>query len=67
MRKKVLFGGHGMGITCAREAEEWQHVADAVNSVASEGRTVAEIKKKSSDIKVEAKKCIALHRKSVCV
>ncbi len=55
-----------MGITNARKAQEWQSVADAVNNVASECRTVAEIKKKWSDIKVEAKRRIALHRRSVC-
>ena len=31
-RKKVLFGGLGVGITNAKKAEEWQHVADAVNN-----------------------------------
>ncbi len=44
IREKILFGGHGVGITNARKAEEWQHVADAVNNVASVGRSVAEIK-----------------------
>ena len=66
-RKKVLFGGLAEGIANAKKAAEWQHVADAVNNVASEGRTVADIKKKWSDIKVEAKKRIAPHSKSVCV
>lgn len=65
-RKRVLFSGHSAGITNARKAIEWQNVADAVNQVVSEGRTVAEIKKKWSDIKVDAKKRIALHRQSVC-
>lgn len=58
-RKKMLFGGHSVGITNAKKALEWQHVADAVNAAASEGRTVAEIKKKWSDIKVDAKKRLA--------
>lgn len=64
-RKKILFGGHSVGITNARKTTEWQYVADAVNNVASEGRTVSEIKK-WSDIKVEAKRRISLHRRSVC-
>ena len=64
--KTVLFGGLGVGIANAKKAEEWQHVADAVNNVASEGRTVTDIKKKWSDIKVEARKRIALHSKRVC-
>lgn len=45
-RKEMLFGGHRMDMdTNAKKAEEWQHVADAVNTVASEGRTVAKKKK----------------------
>ncbi|XP_026113218.1 nuclear apoptosis-inducing factor 1-like [Carassius auratus] len=64
-RRKMLFGGHSVGITNAKKALEWQTVADAVNAVASQPRTVAEIKKKWSDIKVEAKKRLALHRQSV--
>ena len=64
-RRKVLFGGHSVGITNAKKARERQTVADAVNAVASQPRTVAEIKKKWSDIKVEAKKRLALHRQSV--
>ncbi|XP_059386113.1 nuclear apoptosis-inducing factor 1-like [Carassius carassius] len=55
-RRKMLFGGHSVGITNAKKALELQTVADAVNAVASQPRTVAEIKKKWSDIKVEAKK-----------
>ena len=50
-----------MGITNAKKALEWQKVADAVNAAASQPRTVAEIKKKWSDIKVDAKKRLALH------
>ncbi|XP_073670657.1 nuclear apoptosis-inducing factor 1-like [Paramisgurnus dabryanus] len=53
-RRKMLFGGHS-----------WQTLADGVNAVASQPRTMAEIKKKWSDIKVEAKKRLALHRQSV--
>ncbi len=40
-------------------------MADAVNAVTSENQNVAEMKKKWSDIKVKAKKCIALDRQSV--
>ncbi|XP_077083179.1 uncharacterized protein LOC143736324 [Siphateles boraxobius] len=64
-RRKMLFGGHSVGITNAKNALEWQKVADAVNDVASQPWTVAEIKKKWSDIKVEAKMRLALHRQSV--
>ena len=49
-RTAVLFGGHSVGsdwVTNAKKALEWQHVADNVNAVASEGRSVAELKTKS--------------------
>ncbi|XDV45646.1 hypothetical protein PO909_013706 [Leuciscus waleckii] len=61
----MLFGGHSVGITNAKKALEWQKVADAVNAAASQPRTVAKIKKIWSDIKVDAKKRLALHRQSV--
>ncbi|XP_062386939.1 t-SNARE domain-containing protein 1-like [Sardina pilchardus] len=64
-RQRVLFGGHSSGITNAKKTCEWEHVAHAVNAAASQGRTIAEIKKKWSDIKVDAKKRIAAHRQSV--
>ncbi|XP_060782601.1 uncharacterized protein LOC132889793 [Neoarius graeffei] len=64
-RRAVLFGGHSTGVTNAKKTCEWQHVADAVNSVASQGRTMAEVKEKRSNIKVDAKKRIAAHRQSV--
>uniref|UniRef100_A0AAQ5WZK1 Myb/SANT-like DNA-binding domain-containing protein n=1 Tax=Amphiprion ocellaris TaxID=80972 RepID=A0AAQ5WZK1_AMPOC len=55
-RKSILFGGHSSGITNKRKGTEWQHVVTSVNSVSSTERTVAEVKKKWSDLKVEAKK-----------
>ena len=51
-RKEILFGGHGIGITNIKKKNEWQHVAAAVNSVSSTVRTVPDLKKKWSDIKV---------------
>jgi hypothetical protein len=51
-RKVVLFGGHGIGITTNKKQSEWQHVAAAVNSVSSTERTVPELKKYWSDIKL---------------
>ena len=51
-RKVVLFGGHGIGIANNKKQSEWQHVAAAVNSVSGTERTVPELKKKWSDIKV---------------
>lgn len=65
-RQHILFGGHSIGVTNAKKAREWQHVTDAVNAASAQGRTVAEIKKKWSDIKVDAKKRLASHRQSVC-
>ncbi len=35
-RKKILFGGHSVGITNAKKSIERQRVADAVNAIASE-------------------------------
>ena len=65
--KHILFGGHSVGITNAKKPLEWQLVADAVNAAGSEGRTLSEIKKTWSYIKVEAKRRIALHRhKCLC-
>ena len=51
-RKEILFGGHGIGITNIKKKNEWQHVAAAVNAVSGTERTVPELKKKWSDIKV---------------
>ena len=50
MRTAVLFGGHSVGVTSAKKALEWHHVAENVNAVASQGRTVAQVKKKSGQI-----------------
>ncbi|XP_051783545.1 nuclear apoptosis-inducing factor 1-like [Erpetoichthys calabaricus] len=41
---------------------EWHSVADAVKSAGAENRTVAELKKKWSDIKVAVKRRVAAHR-----
>ncbi|XP_034150731.1 nuclear apoptosis-inducing factor 1-like [Esox lucius] len=45
--------------------KEWPSLSDAVNAVGSESRTVNELKKKWSDIKVEVKRRTAAHRQSV--
>ena len=34
----VLFGAHSTGVINAKKTCAWQHVADAVNAVASQGR-----------------------------
>ncbi|XP_056432007.1 nuclear apoptosis-inducing factor 1-like [Gadus chalcogrammus] len=64
-RKEILFGGHGIGITNIKKKNEWQHVAAAVNAVSGTERTVPELKKKWSDIKVGAKQRLSSHRQSV--
>ncbi|XP_034564486.1 nuclear apoptosis-inducing factor 1-like [Notolabrus celidotus] len=64
-RKNVLFGSHGTGVTNKKKCSEWQQVAAAVNTVSGTERTVPELKKKWSDLKVEAKRRIATHRQSV--
>ncbi|XP_054868348.1 t-SNARE domain-containing protein 1-like [Amphiprion ocellaris] len=64
-RKSILFGGHSSGITNKRKGTEWQQVVTSVNSVSSTERTVAEVKRKWSDLKVEAKKRVTCHRQSM--
>ena len=44
-RKNILFSGLSAGITNAKQALEWQHVADAVNAAGSEGQILSKIKK----------------------
>ena len=51
-RKTVLFGGHSSGVTNKKKQCEWQSIASAVNCVSGTERTVAELKKKWSDLKV---------------
>ncbi|XP_051780680.1 nuclear apoptosis-inducing factor 1-like [Erpetoichthys calabaricus] len=60
-RKNVLFGNLGSGISNKRKLMEWHSVADAVRSAGAENRTVTELKKKSSDIKVAMKRRVAAH------
>ncbi|XP_016341425.1 nuclear apoptosis-inducing factor 1-like isoform X2 [Sinocyclocheilus anshuiensis] len=64
-RKNILFGTLSSGINNKRKKNEWDSLADAVNAVGSENRTVNELKKKWSDIKVEVKRRTAAHRQSV--
>ncbi|KAL6485665.1 hypothetical protein MHYP_G00050570 [Metynnis hypsauchen] len=64
-RKKCLFGTLSSGITAKRKRSEWDSVCEAVNAVGSEHRTLAEIKKKWSDIKVDVKRRLTAHRQSV--
>ncbi|XP_039526127.1 myb-related transcription factor, partner of profilin-like [Pimephales promelas] len=64
-RKNVLFGTLSSGINNKRKKKEWESLSEAVNQVGSESRTVNELKKKWSDIKVEVKRRTAAHRQSV--
>lgn len=59
--KNVLFGSHSSGVTNKRKCCQWQQVVTAVNSVSGTERTMAEVKKKWSDLKVEAKKRLTHH------
>ena len=54
-RKNVLFGTLSSG---KRKRSRWERVG-------SENRTQAEVKKKWSDIKVDVKRTLAAHRRSV--
>ncbi|KAK0151538.1 t-SNARE domain-containing protein 1 [Merluccius polli] len=62
-RNNILFGSLSSGIWLGKLA--WEKVAKSVNEVGAENRTVADIKKKWSDIKVDVKKKVSAHRRSV--
>ena len=65
-RRAVLFGSLSSGINTKKKKFEWECVCEAVNAVGSEQRTPTEIKKKKwSDMKVEVKRRIAAHRRSI--
>ncbi|XP_067245457.1 nuclear apoptosis-inducing factor 1-like [Chanodichthys erythropterus] len=64
-RKNILFGTLSSGINNKRKKYEWESLADAVNAVGSESRTVNDLKKKWSDIKVDVKRRTAAHRPRV--
>ncbi|XP_039608474.1 nuclear apoptosis-inducing factor 1-like [Polypterus senegalus] len=61
-RKNVLFGNLGSGISNKTKVMEWHSVAAAVKSAGAEDRTVSQLKKKWSDIKVAVKRRVAAHR-----
>ena len=48
-----------------RKLAEWKTVARAVNAVGSENRTMAESKKKWSDVKFKSKKRVKAHGNSM--
>ncbi|KAK0146283.1 t-SNARE domain-containing protein 1 [Merluccius polli] len=55
-RNNILFGSLSSGISTKTKKLAWEKVAKSVNEVGAENRTVADIKKKWSDIKVDVKK-----------
>lgn len=63
-RKHVLFGSLKEGISNRIKKLQWQNIADAINKVGSETRTLDEVKKKWYDIKLDAKKRIAAYNRS---
>ena len=65
MRKHMLFGTLSTGINAKQKRSEWERVCEAVNAVGSKQRTHPEIKKKWSDLKVEVKRRVSAHRRSV--
>ena len=64
-RKNVLFVTLSSDISRKRKRSGWESVCEAVNAVGSENRTQAEVKKRWSDIKVDVKRRLAAHRRSV--
>uniref|UniRef100_A0A8C5C235 Myb/SANT-like DNA-binding domain-containing protein n=1 Tax=Gadus morhua TaxID=8049 RepID=A0A8C5C235_GADMO len=65
MRKHMLFGTLSTGTNAKQKRSEWERVCEAVNAVGSQQRTHSEIKKKWSDLKVEVKRRVSAHRRSV--
>ena len=65
MCKHMLFGTLSTGINAKQKRSEWERVCEAVNAVGSQQRTHSEIKKKWSDLKVEVKRRVSAHRRSV--
>lgn len=68
IKKQVLFGGHRVGMTNAKKAKKCQHAADAMNAPGSRkvSPSLKWKKKNQSDMKVEVKRHVAVHRQSVC-
>ena len=64
-RNNILFGSLSSGISTKTKNLAWEKVAKSVNDVGAESRTVADIKKKWSDIKVDVKTKVSAHRRSV--
>ncbi|KAE8284740.1 Nuclear apoptosis-inducing factor 1 [Larimichthys crocea] len=64
-RREILFGTLSTGVNTKRKRREWEHVCEAVNAVGSEQRTESELKKKWSDLKMEVKRRVSAHRRSM--
>ena len=64
-RNNILFGSLSSGISTKTKKMAWEKVAKSVNDVGAESQTVADIKKKWSDIKVDVKRKVSAHRRSV--
>jgi len=64
-RKNVLFDTLSYDISSKHKRSGWESVSEAFNAVGSEKRTQAEVKKKWFDIKVDVKRRLAAHRRSV--
>ncbi|KAJ8335833.1 hypothetical protein SKAU_G00391750 [Synaphobranchus kaupii] len=64
-RQHVLFGGLNSGLTNKAKQVAWECVAAAVNEVGQQDRTVADLKKKWSDLKLQGKKRIVIHNRSI--
>ena len=64
-RNNILFGSLSSGISTKTKKLAWEKVAKSVNDVGAESRTVADIKKSGRDIKVDVKRKVSAHRRSV--
>lgn len=64
-QEKIVFGGHRSGIRTKIKSSEWQFVFTAVNDMSMTGSSVPEVKNKWSDLKIEAKRILAYHHRSL--
>ncbi len=64
-RKSIIFSSVSGGVRGPEKNKEWEKITAAVNSVSSVPRTVAEIKKKWFDMKLDSKKRLSNLKRSM--
>ncbi len=64
-RKSIIFSSVSSGVRGPEKNKEWEKITAAVNSVSSVPRTIAEIKKKWFDMKLDSKKRLSNLKRSM--